>query len=315
MRIDTTLAALRVDPAPVICAADAANAALARWRATPPAARLLRDLAGYGAGGALAECGDLAAIMEQGDAAPLRAMLAALCAAMAQHPLAQPSLAATRSAQACRMTLAAAGRASLSLALAEPTRTPAAAPDHSVFGGGQLHLRVLAGEARGYFTHRDGALVPARLTTGFACALDLDRRSLELVAIDSPLVTLRLHRRAERPGVVQDIALADGSVRAQSADDPRESRIEMAMALLGQMGRTDAAPVIAACAREGSAPRRWQALREGLALDTAAGFSALLETAERQGDPLRPDARALARALAAQHPALARMMEDATCPA
>lgn len=315
MRIDTTLAALRDDPAPVIRAADAADAALARWRATPAAARLLAELADYGAGQDLRECPHLSNLMGNGDAGAVHTMLADLCTVLADHPLGQPALAATRSAGACRMTLASAGRASLSLALAEPTRSDAGAPDHAVFGGGQMQLRVLAGAARGFLASRDGELVPVHLATGFACALDLDRRTLELVAVDSPLMTLRLHRRAADAGVLQDIALTDGAVLAQSADDPRESRIEMAMALLGRMGRVDAAPALAACSREGSAPRRWQALRECLALDAATGFAALLETMERPGDPLRADARALAEALASQHPALARMMEDVTCPA
>ena len=81
------------------------------------------------------------------------------------------------------------------------------------------------------------------------------------------------------------------------------------------MGRTDAAPVLAdyACGQaDGGA--RWEALRQALALDTAAGFAGLNRLAEDPTDELAPVARALRDSLCTAYPQLANMCE-APCPA
>ena len=77
------------------------------------------------------------------------------------------------------------------------------------------------------------------------------------------------------------------------------------MALLGRMGRTDAAPQLAGIACEpGSAALRWQALRECLSLDTATGFDALSEVARRADDELAAAAGALRSQLVEAYPQL-----------
>jgi hypothetical protein len=79
------------------------------------------------------------------------------------------------------------------------------------------------------------------------------------------------------------------------------------------MGRADAAPHMAALARdEGSPAVRWQALRECLALDTMAGFQALCALATSHGDPLAGAAGALRAQLVEAYPQL-RQIEP--CPA
>ena len=77
------------------------------------------------------------------------------------------------------------------------------------------------------------------------------------------------------------------------------------LALLGRMGRREAAPTMAAMAREsGSEALRWQALRECLALDTKEGFEALTDVARATGDPLAMPAGALRAQLVEAHPEL-----------
>ena len=73
------------------------------------------------------------------------------------------------------------------------------------------------------------------------------------------------------------------------------------------MGRTDAAPLLAAMAEEdGGQSLRWQALRECLGLDSGAGYAALCRIAARPGDPLAAPAQALGQQLLAIHPQLAK---------
>ncbi len=103
-------------------------------------------------------------------------------------------------------------------------------------------------------------------------------------------------RIAEHPGPVREYALDTGELLHQSAGDAQESRVELALALLGRMGRTDAAPLMAEIAREGSDHLRWQALRECIALDTATGFAALKAIAADPADSLGAPARCPARA-------------------
>ena len=79
------------------------------------------------------------------------------------------------------------------------------------------------------------------------------------------------------------------------------------------MGRSDAAPLLAAMAEEqGGTGMRWQALRECLGLDSALGFAALRTIAQRSGDPLAVPAGALAAQLLEQYPELAGVDR---CPA
>jgi hypothetical protein len=85
------------------------------------------------------------------------------------------------------------------------------------------------------------------------------------------------------------------------------------LAMLGRMGRKDAAPLIAEIAAgEGSPALRWQALRECLALDTQVGFAALSAVAGAAGDPLAANAGALRAQLIEAYP---QLQEVEQCPA
>lgn len=95
----------------------------------------------------------------------------------------------------------------------------------------------------------------------------------------------------------------------------RASRHEMMVALLGRMGRTEAAPEMAAMESEpGDDSLRWQALRECLALDTETGFRALCAVAGAAADPLAAAAGALRAQLVEAHPQLLAL-EDVPCRA
>jgi hypothetical protein len=88
----------------------------------------------------------------------------------------------------------------------------------------------------------------------------------------------------------------------------------MMLAVLGRMGRADAAPALAEMARDGCEHVRWQAVRECLALDTAEGFRTLAAIARDPADSLAAQAGTLRAQLLEAHPQLA-ILEERPCPA
>ena len=223
----------------------------------------------------------------------------------------------------CTLLLAQAGNVSLALVVTDgeglAARPPATTAD---FGPRECWEAVLAGraeaeliecravseEGRADLRRRDLILAPGKVV-----CRDAARQSLQLRRIEGCLVTLRLQRRHERAGATREYALDGGALVHMAAGNPRDSRIELMLAMLGRMGRADAAPMIASLAQgDGSEALRWQALRECLALDAATGFAALVGIAARPGDALAAPAAALRDQLVAAHPQLA---EIASCPA
>lgn len=325
MRIDPALAALIANPAPMFGAGEAARG----WSEHPAVAPVLDELAGYGADRPLDDCPGLLRLAEGGEAALDFARQAA--SATTRHlvaaPLAPWPWRHFSNGVLHSMTLAAAGGASLSLALIDGTAWTAArdpaAPDLAAFQPGSLHAVVVAGGGRGRIL-RNRSADPAHarievelLTFGRGTAISIagEREALALDAIDGVLLTLRLHRRPRGDTPARQYDVTSGALVHQAASERADSQAELMMALLRAMGRSDAAPTLAAVARTGAPPARWQALRECLALDSATGFAALLEVAGRADDLLCAPARRLADSLAAQHPALALLREDLLCRA
>ena len=323
MRIDPALGALTADPAPLFGAGEAARG----WREHPAVAPLLEELADYGADRALGDCARLLRLSAGGEDAVqfARAAAAAATRHLASAPLAAWPWRHFSNGVLHSVTLAAAGEASLSLALIDGAAWSAArnpqAPDLAAFQPGSLNAVVVAGAARcRILCNRSDdparARIEARplaLNCGSAFSIAGEHEALALDAIDGLLLTLRLYRSPTGDTPARQYAIASGALVHQAASGRADSQTELMMALLRAMGRSDAAPTLATLARSGAPPARWQALRECLALDSATGFAALLEVAGQADDPLCAPARNLADSLAAQHPALAHMREDLLC--
>lgn len=325
MRVDPELARLRRDPSGLFCASDEAS----DWRRGPGGARLCDELALFGKGALLADCPSLRALTA-GKRAALRIARNELGGAMAmlrRAPLALYSARHFTNGVMHSLTIAASGRASLSLALIDgaawqATRV-AEADDYVAFQPGELHAAVLAGnaEARLLRNRSDDPLraditsQPLSLAPGVTYACDGGRESLAFDRIAGGLVTLRLHRRSDGATPARQYRRATGALVHQAAGEQRDSRAQMIMAVLRAMQRSDAAPELAALSRAGEAGARWQALRECLALDSGIGFTELTRVAADPTDPLRAPASALADGLARRHPAFAAAREVALCPA
>jgi len=319
------LRALRSDPAPQRDAQERLYAAVGAWRREPQAAAMLGELPAYAEGRELADCPALAALFDEADetALPLMQGFAAAAAqGLAEEPLGYLPLRHFSDGVISTLLLGNAGAVTLSLVAVDGASLAARPSPTAVdFRPSEVAERVLAGTARaeliGCRPLSDSAAQldrrPIALAPGRAIHRDGANTALLLGEVSACLVTLRLQRRRAEDGPTREYALADGRLLHLAASNPRDSRLELMMALAGRMGRADAAAPIAALARgEGSTALRWQALRECLALDTLTGFQTLCIIAISPGDPLSATAGALRAQLIETHPQL-RQVD--LCPA
>lgn len=324
MRIDRALAELRRDPAPQLVAQAALEAARDAWRAEPAIATLFGELDRYGAGTILGDCPRLeCALTDLNEArSVVGPLIARLVAGLASHPLAHAPLRHQYAQGLAVLQLAQAGRAALSLVCYE-ARPRSFEPAATVcFAGGERHELCMAGaaEARFFEVLREE---PGRadlecegrcLTAGDSLAFAGARHTKIVDRLQGRLVLLRLSRTEPEPQPAREYRIADGVLVHCATGDRAESRDEMAAAVLGAMGRRDAAPGLAGIAlAAGSSHLRWQMLCEALALDTAIGFAALTDIAADPADDLAPPAGALRASLVERHPQLARAAPRCPC--
>jgi hypothetical protein len=324
MQVRAELAALRGDDSPQRRAQAALMAVMDRWRAEDQPATVLAELQRFEQGRALAECPALAALITPGDPAGQRlvgSLVAAMIAELVADPLGQVPMRHSTDGTTSTLLIGQAGLATLTLVAIDGVglaRSPA--PVTINYAPGAAWEQVLGGAARAEMVRclvKDGPPETADavlerealdLTPGVCLSRDCRREALLLHGVAGRLVTLRLHRRQEGHDPVREYDLASGRLLHRAAASPAESRHELMISLLGRMGRTDAAPLLAGMAL-GNDPAglRWQALREAIGLDTATGFGALVRLARRADDTLAPPAGALRAQLLESWPQLAAL--------
>ncbi len=324
MKIRAELQALRSDDTPQRQAQQRLKAALDGWRAGSPVQLAEDELARLAGGAVLEDLPLLTALFTPDDLSArqfVAPLISQLCAELAEAPLGLVPLRHFTDDALASIMLARSGFATLSLQVfdgAGIARRPR--PVSVSFSPSQTWEQVLAGSARAELIHcrqtypdrADLAAETINLRPGTALIRSNRQTALVLGNLEGCLVTLRLQRRSASGGVTREYQLADGALIHQAAGTPRESRLELTAALLGRMGRVDAAPLLAAMAQEqGGAGLRWQALRECLGLETAEGFRTLCAIACNPADPLAPPAEALRAQLLEAHPQLA---EVEPCP-
>ena len=274
-------------------------------------------MARYAQGAPLAQLPPLARLFMPENTAAYRLtgdLIGELVAALSGEPWGQVPLRHKLDDTTATLVLASASNAALVLQAIDGTglrRRPAAIT--ASFSPGETHDHVLAGtadarliELRGETgTKADLSVLPCQLDAGDIARRNGGYQSLLIDAVVTTLVTLKLQRRPVSGSVTREFGLADGALAHQAAGNARESRFELATALLGRMDRTDAAPLLAAMAEEdGGQSLRWQALRECLGLDSGAGYGALCRIAARSNDPLAAPAEALRQQLLTSYPQL-----------
>lgn len=325
MLIRPQLAALRGDDTAQRRAQSALGAAYGAWRDSAIVRAVDADLARWGQGSALDDLPAMSALFAPGNVDAMRFagdLVGAILPELARQPLGQSPLRHYLDDTTASVTVLRHGMTVLSLLAIDGQRlSPAAEGGSARFVPAETIDVVLAGSARAVRVIRrsaagrtaDLAVEPVTLSLG-----DVDHRlgeceALQFRAAPAGLVVLRAQRRTAGDGIAREYALDDGRLLHQAAATPRDSRLELTAALLGRMGRRDAAPLLAAMAEESGSPAlRWQVLRECLALDTAEGFAALCHVAANRADPLAATAAALRGQLIDAHPQLAGLMP---CPA
>ena len=321
MRIDPAIAALRGDRALQRQAQQVMEIAKRRWLAQPAVARLEEELGSYAVGCRLEDCLGLSEMFEGGDIARdvTESLVAEMLAALHGEPLGQvPFRHSTRPGFAM-LQLLASGNAVLSLAIYEGSAQSPVPTESIAFPDVERHEVVLAGVAdarivRRTSRHDAGAVLEfesIRLSRGSVLAFEGNASARVIDRIEGRLLVLRLNRTPAQPEPAEEFRLADGALLHRAAGSKLDTHREMALELLGRMGRSDAAPLFERLAQAGSAPTRWLAVRECLALDTFRGFRALSRIAADPQDELAAPAGALRAQLLEAHPQL----EDMPCPA
>ena len=322
MDLDQTFADLQADPALQVQAQVGLVTALATWQASPQAQPVLDGFARFAEGTPLAALDALSALFGGDEAQGARNFVAPLLTAwslaMSDQPLGLVPLRHVANRASASLLLATAGEATLTLvALDGAALNTAPAAQSASFAPSEVWEVILSGTGEARLVERRGETItahPLSLEPGLALGRDGEREALLIDAVDGAMVLLRLQRRVETMQPRREFALADGRLLRQASATPRESRHEVAVALLGRMGRKDAAPLLAEIARdEGHGDSlRWQALRECLGLDSATGFWTLTAISRGGSDPLAVPAGALRAQLLETYPQLA---EVEMCPA
>lgn len=312
------IAALRGDGSPQRADQARLAAAVDHWRAAH--GPLLNDIARYGSGAALADCPELDALFAPNalPLTPIEAFVAEMLGALAAAPLGHVAVPHATNCATSTLMLAQSGDATLTLIAEDAAgmdRIQSDTPQPLTFMPAKITEKLLAGA----FTvalhrrHRDN-------TSGLASVREVAMQPGAVLAyngrVEAPwvmarsrsAVVLRLTRAMPGAGAVEQVDPASGAVVFRATADLADSRRELMAAVVGRMRRRDAAPLLAAIAREhgaGGPGMRWQALRESLALDSAAGFAALAHIADSATDPLAAPAGALRARLVAEHPQFA----------
>lgn len=325
MIIRPELAALRANDAPQRRAQDALGAALAAWRILPQVQCVEADLGRWSAGAEIEDLPALAALFTAHDQSAKQfagTIVDVISGVLAREPLGQSPLRHYCDDVSASVTLLRHGTTVLSLLTIDGHRlSQCSAPRSARFSPTETFDTVLAGQAvadrialapqgpeRGIIGGQTINLKPGDVSHRLG-----SREILHWREVPTGLSLLRLQRRTDACGIAREYALEDGALLHQAAGSPRESRLELTAALLGRMGRRDAAPLLAAIAEEGgSEALRWQMLRECLALDTAEGFTALCRLAADPADPLAGHAGALRAQLLESFPQLSGLIP---CPA
>lgn len=326
MRITRELAGLLCDPGPIHRAKQELERLRDKWRQSPLVTQLLCELARYGEGQAIGRCPVLSQCMSSSDQARsiIDPLVAEMCRGLRFHPYGHVPFRHHYSSGIAQLQLARSGRAALTLLCYDASTRNSAVPVRSIcFSDTERHEICVAGKGEGWLysiagQNRNKADLRAEKCTfepGLALCFANGRQTKLVDAVEGRLLILRLAREQGVPAPSREFRLEDGALLHSASGARDESREEMALALLGRMGRTDAAGVMVARALgEGSKHLRWQALRHALAIDAAKGFAALVVVSRKAGDPLQESAKSLANRLVAEHPELL-LVERESCPA
>lgn len=218
----------------------------------------------------------------------LRGRLDAALALLAADPFARPPLRLVGGSDGGGLVLADRGAIRLTLQQ-RPFTANSAASGAAVFVPGRAAIHVLdrgdaelrahsvavsAAEEAGGFTAQAAASCltqpPRPLRTGETLILDTARQSFTLQGAGRDILYLELTVQPPSRLPIRAYDIASGRLTHVSASRRDSSFRQMALTLLRQLGRTDAAPLFVAETASEDFAARWTAMRELVALDPAA---------------------------------------------
>ncbi len=232
------------------------------------------------------------------------------CRAMARDPLHLPPLRASRAGPMRHLLLARTERLWMTVTVIDPAEgTENAGPIH--FSGrytlcrvmGAVPLRVQGFRLRG---ERAVATGEAMQAPGTVIALDERVAAWRIMPGERPVTMLRAQIAPPGPVMAHVHDSVGGARLSSSSGDEGYARSLMMLSLLRLQKRADAAPLFEEAVTAALPHQRWAAMREYLALDTAAALPSLENMAIRDADA---EVRALAEAT------LAQAREPSRCPA
>ncbi len=264
MFVRDELKALRGDDREARTHRVAMEEALEDCRREPRLAAVLEELLRYGEGADFAHCPALVALFEHTGAARdlLRPLIGRLTALHRAYPLAHLAFRHRSQAGAHVLQIAARGHATLSLVLQDQD----AGAEHVIatFADADQREVVLTGKASACLfeivaEERDRVIlnsVRTELQSGARMKCTGPRQSRLIQPSHDSLLTLRLARTAGSPRPTRRVDVRSGRIVHRASGNAADSRAELAMLLLGRMGRSDALPVLAARTRTGDAQLR-----------------------------------------------------------
>jgi hypothetical protein len=230
------------------------------------------------------------------------------------NPLAEPAIEAVKNGPQRHLVLIRTSRITVSVTMFQPLP---GGPRRAHLPGHLTLSRLLAPSraAAEIVTLAEPVArhAPAPIVPGEVLALDEARQALWFAPAPEPLSLLRIQLRRDDPPPARMVDLDSGTVDRLTAGDDRAARTLMMLTLLRTLGAREAiGEALAAAVTLDDGALRWAAVRECLALDTAASWPMLCALALCDPDPGFRAAAARTRLDIARRTA---GQEQASCPA
>ncbi|WP_164117775.1 hypothetical protein [Sphingorhabdus sp. Alg239-R122] len=221
-------------------------------------------------------------------------------AAQQERPFLQPAFQHFTNGILHSVVIADTSHATLSLAaldgaaLQQAKRATDGSADIVGFTPSTVYMKILCGSGEAEFYRKaeldSGATTCAasaceKVQPGKLVVIDGISESVRFARAHGHILMLRILLKPLNARPRQEFDAATGRLVFQASGDDRETRMQMMLALLRTMERSDAAPVMAMLSRRGSAYMRWQAVRETIATDTRTGVNELRHMAEQDDVP------------------------------
>ncbi|MDX3901643.1 MAG: hypothetical protein QHC40_14215 [Sphingobium sp.] len=223
------------------------------------------------------------------------------CRAMARDPLHLPPLRASRVGPTRHLLLARTERLWMTVTVIDPVGE--VAKEGSIHFSGRYTLcRVLGAEplrVQGFGLRGERAVATGEAVQAPGTVIELDEQvaAWRIMPGERPVTMLRAQIAPPGPVMAHVHDPVSGARLSSSSGDEGHARSLMMLSLLRLQKRTDAAPLFEEAVAAALPHQRWAAMREYLALDTAAALPALESMATRDIDA---EVRALAGATLAQ---------------